>query len=61
MPGVELKGGNSPREFYFILFYFYVMNDEFAHIMYLMPGYVVLTSCPFSIKPSLENGIEDLF
>ena len=38
MPGVELKGGNSPREFYFILFYFYVMNDEFAHIMYLMSG-----------------------
>ena len=38
MPGVELKGGNTPREFYFILFYFYVMNDEFAHIMYLMSG-----------------------
>ena len=59
MPAVELKGGNTPRDFFY--FIFNVMNDEFTHIMYLMPGYVILTSCPFSIKPSLENGIEDLF
>ena len=36
MPAVELKGGNTPRDFF--IFFFNVMNDEFAHIMYLMSG-----------------------